>query len=129
MDSCSQGNVNINKTFIISSTPIVPVLPCAVVTTNEIFSCSGDTSIGLSNGDIILSGNIIPKLTNTYALGTPTNRFRDVNTISGTSTVWTATSQVTTPNLNLGLDSLGNIRIITANNSIVQQDILNGGSY
>jgi hypothetical protein len=62
-------------------------------------------------------------------LGTPSRRFRDVNTVSGTSTVWTSTNQVITPNLNLGLDGLGNQRTITANNSVIQNDILDGDTY
>lgn len=125
--SCSNNSGSINKTFIIEG--LSPSANCSGFTSNLILSCSGNTSIGLSNNNIILSGNNIPKVTNTYVVGTPLKRFRDVNTISGTSTVWTSTNQVITPNLNLGLDSLGNIRIITANNSIIQQDILNGGGY
>ena len=60
---------------------------------------------------------------------TPSFRFRNINTISGTSTVWTSTDRVITPNLDLGLDSSGNTRTITANNSIIQDDCLLGGTY
>ena len=125
--SCNTNNGSINKTFIIEG--LSPDTNCSGFTTNLIISCSGDTSIGLSNDNIIFSGNVIPVVTDTYNVGTPIRRFRDINTISGTSTVWTSTVQVITPNLNLGLDSLGNSRIITADNSIIQQDILNGGNY
>ena len=125
--SCNNVNGSINKTFIIESLP--PENNCTGFSTNLIVSCSGDTSIELSTDDIIFSGNVIPAITDTYVVGTPTRRFRDINTISGTSTVWTSTVQVVTPNLNLGLDSLNNSRIITANNSIIQNDILTGGNY
>ena len=74
-------------------------------------------------------GDFTPTIDGNHNLGTPIKRFRDINTISGTSTVWTSTSSVITPNLDLGLDSLSNPRIITANNSIIQNDILNGGQF
>jgi hypothetical protein len=87
------------------------------------------------NGDITINDNtfvgntIEPLVTDVVDIGTPIKRFRNINTISGTSTVWTSTNQVVTPNLNLGLDGLGNQRTITANNSIIQNDILLGGNY
>ena len=49
--------------------------------------------------------------------------------LRGTSTVWTSTGIIYTPILNLGQDLSGNTRIITAESSIIQDDILNGGSY
>ena len=78
---------------------------------------------------IIIHDNIEPSFDGIIDLGTPIKRFRDINTISGTSTVWTSTNEVNTPNLNLGLDTSGNTRIITADNSIIQGDGLLGGSY
>jgi hypothetical protein len=129
MDNCSQGNINLNRTFIISSTPITPVLPCSAVTTNIIYSCDGSTTFTFSGGTIIPYKSIIPNVDNILNIGSSIKRFRDVNTVSGTSTVWTATNQVITPNLNLGLDLDNNQRIITANNSIIQNDILSGGNY
>ena len=78
---------------------------------------------------ITLHGDIIPITDNTINLGTPIKRFRDINTVSGTTTVWTSTIKVYTPELDLGLDSLGNQRTITANNSVIQNDILNGGIF
>ena len=90
--------------------------PCSTgVTINSNFSVYQDTTLPTSDG--------------TKDLGSPVRRFRDVNTISGTSTVWTSTDRVITPNLDLGQDTLGNPRIITADNSVIQSDILNGGSY
>ena len=78
---------------------------------------------------ITLHSDIIPVTDNTINLGTPIKRFRDINTVSGTTTVWAATTRVYTPELDLGLDSLGNQRTITANNSVIENDTLNGGSF
>lgn len=129
MENCSQGNISLNKTFIISSTPVTPILPCTAYTTNLIFSCDGSKTLTFSGGTITPYKDIVPEIDDEINIGTPIRRFRDINTISGTSTVWTSTNQVITPNLNLGLDSQGNLRVITANNSIIQQDVLNGGNY
>jgi len=129
MESCSQGNISLNKTFIISSTQVTPVLPCTAYTTNLIFSCDGSKTFTFSGGTITPYKDIIPQNDGEINIGTPIRRFRDVNTISGTSTVWTSTNVVNTPNLNLGLDSTGEPRIITANNSVIQDDILLGGGY
>lgn len=78
---------------------------------------------------ITLHGDIIPVIDNTINLGTPIKRFRDINTVSGTTSVWTATTKIYTPELDLGLDNLGNQRTITANNSVIQNDTLNGGTF
>ena len=123
MDCKSKGFVN--TTYIIETVEG----SCDNFKTNLILSCSGDTSIELSTGDIILNGDITPLFTNTFNIGTPTNRFKNINTISGTSTVWTSTNVVNTPNLNLGLDLSNNYRVLTANNSIIEGDILFGGYY
>jgi hypothetical protein len=61
-------------------------------------------------------------------LGLPVRRFRN-NTISGASTVWISSIKIITPTLDLGLDSDGNIRQITANNSVISYDVLEGGTY
>jgi hypothetical protein len=86
----------------------------------EIFSC--DTGVTIHS-------DFIPVTDNTVNLGTSIKRYRDINTVSGTTTVWSATTRIYTPELDLGLDSDGNIRKITANNSIVQDDTLNGGNF
>jgi hypothetical protein len=126
MSDCRTQGIT-NTTFIIESAESPNA--CSGFSTNIITSCSGNTSISLGTDNISFSGNIVPSSTDMYSVGTPIRRFRNINTISGTSTVWTSTNQVITPNLNLGLDSDNNLRIITANNSIIQQDILNGGNY
>jgi hypothetical protein len=78
---------------------------------------------------ITLHNDIIPNIDNTINLGTTLKRFRDINTVSGTSSYWAATVKVISPEIELGTDILGNTRIITANNSIIQNDTLQGGTY
>lgn len=78
---------------------------------------------------ITLHGDITPVTDDTINFGTPIKRFRDINTVSGTTTVWSATTRVYTPELDLGLDTNNESRIITANNSVIQDDILNGGTF
>jgi hypothetical protein len=73
--------------------------------------------------------DIVPETDNTVDAGTSVKRFRAINTVSGYSSVWSATTKVYTQTLDLGLDSSGNTRTITANNSIIQDDILRGGTY
>ena len=131
--SCSNNSSSINQMFIIEpmlitgDTPVVSA--CTAIYTNTIISCSGDAEIILGTGQTIFNTSIIPLLDATIDIGIPLQRFRDVNTVSGTSSVWTSTISVTTPLLDLGLDSSGNTRQITADNSIVQDDFLNGGVY
>lgn len=123
---------DINETFIIepenlSGSTIVSA--CTAVFTNSVISCSGDSQINLYSGLTEFNTNIIPNEDNTIDVGSPVKRFRNINTVSGTSTVWTSTIKVTTPTLDLGNDSQGNLRQITANNSIIQDDSLLGGTY
>jgi hypothetical protein len=87
------------------------------------------TAVTINDSIIVIPDGIVPTTGDTKSIGTPTRRFRDVNTISGTSTVWTSTDRVITPNLDLGLDSQSNSRIITADNSIIQDDTLYGGTF
>jgi hypothetical protein len=153
MSSCD--NSNIKKNYIVTSTEIDILSACTGFYTNNIYTCSGDTisiqspfldtntviadtlsactAIYTSNiygcSPITIHDDLLPNSGDTLNLGTPIKRFRDINTVSGTSTVWTSTNVVNTPNLNLGLDSLGNNRVINANNSVIQNDILNGGIF
>lgn len=62
-------------------------------------------------------------------IGTETKRFRSVNTISGSTTYWSVSEELQTPLINLGDDSQGNSRLITADNSVIQSDTLFGGEY
>lgn len=101
----------------------------------NIYNCDSGSTIFVSTlsgctDDIInLGSNLLPITDNTITLGSPVRRFRDINTFSGNSTVWTSSNQIITPNLNLGLDSQNNLRVITADNSIISNDFLHGGNY
>lgn len=131
--SCLNNSSSINQMFVIEPMAVtgdtVIISACTAVYTDKIISCSGDAEIELLLGQTVFNTSIIPRYDATIDLGVPLQRFRDINTVSGTSTVWTSTISVTTPLLDLGVDSLGNIRQITANNSIIQDDLLNGGIY
>lgn len=124
---------DINKTFIIepqSLTGFTPTLTgCSGVYTNEIISCSGDTVIKLTDGETIINTNLTPVDDGDVSVGTQIKRFRELNSISGRTSIWVVTTKVETPELLLGVDSSGNTRTITANNSIIQDDILLGGTY
>jgi hypothetical protein len=87
---------------------------------DDIFSCG--TGVTINN-------DFLPVTDNTINLGTPVKRYRDINTVSGTTTIWSATTRVYTPELDLGLDSNSESRVMNANNSVLQNDILNGGSF
>ncbi len=128
MNNCN-SNISVNETFIVSSTPIIPVVSCITVTTDYIYSCDDILMVDFSANTINPHVDIVPNSDNELSLGTPSFRFREINTYSGTSTYWVSTNSVTTPNLDLGLDSLNNSRIITADNSIIENDILNGGQF
>ena len=131
--SCSNNSSSINQMFIIEpmlitgDTPVISA--CTAVYTDAIISCSGDAEIILGTGQTIFNTSIIPLLDAVIDLGVPLQRFRDINTVSGTSSVWTSTISVTTPLLDLGYDSMSNLRQITADNSIIQDDFLHGGIY
>jgi hypothetical protein len=128
--SCINTQSNINETFIIEPiSAAVSLSACTALYTNSVVSCSGDSKIQLSSGQTIFNTSIIPEVDASIDIGKPFNRFRAINTMSGTSTVWTSIVKVVTPTLDLGLDSLGNNRQITANNSVIQNDTLFGGDY
>lgn len=131
--SCTNNTSNINKTFIIEPLSLTGGSPtltaCTVVYTNKVESCSGDTEILLTSGSTVFNTDLVPVTDGTVAVGRAGRRFRELNSVSGTTSVWVATTRVETPLLDLGLDSSGNTRQITANNSIIQDDILFGGGY
>ena len=131
--SCIVNSSDINQTFIIEPLSLTGGSPtitaCTAVFTNEIVSCSGDTTITLGSGSTIFNTDLVPTTDATIDIGYPLQRFRNINTVSGTSSVWTSSISVSTPSLDLGLDLLNNSRIITADNSIIQNDELNGGNY
>ncbi len=74
--------------------------------------------------------NLIEPTTDNFVdLGTSLRRFRRINTVDGIATIWTATTAIYTPEINLGLDSNNENRIINSDNSIIQGDILSGGTF
>jgi hypothetical protein len=82
---------------------------------------------------ITTTGNIVPDLDGDVDLGTPTKRFRQINTLSGDSSYWKSTTisatTISATTINLGLDSSSNTRILNANTSILKNDCLEGGLY
>jgi len=122
-------------TFYSGGTDLINVIQSVVTATpftgNTSATCITDLYFSNLYGcsPITLHDNLIPITDNTIDLGSIPKRFRDINTVSGTSTVWTSTLKINTPMLDLDLDSLGNLRQITANNSVIQDDTLFGGNY
>jgi len=109
-----------------------------VWTGNTSASCVNDIYVSNLYGcsPITVHTDIEPNTDNTINLGTPVKRFRSLNSYSGKTTIWEVGSQtritsnkVETPELDLGLDSSGNTRSVTADNSIIQDDILKGGTF
>lgn len=96
--------------------------------TDNIDECS-ISGVTINNNITVFHTEILPTSDTLINFGSPTRRFRNINTVSGTSTVWTATGIIYTPILNLGQDLSGDTREITAENSIIQDDILLGGDY
>ena len=124
MSSCD--NSNIRQNYIVTNTNEFDTFTaCTGVWTSNIYGCSPITI----QDQLILKGDTSPNSDNTINLGSTLNRFRDINTVSGTSSVWTSTVKVITPSIDLGLDSNNESRIINSNNSIMQNDFLLGGSY
>jgi len=99
----------------------------STIYTETILPCF--TAVTINNAITITPYEVLPTSDDLISLGSPLRRYRDINTISGTSTVWTSTGVIYTPVLNLGTDLSGNTRIITAESSIIQDDCLLGGTY
>lgn len=144
---CGPGDIT--KIFIVEPQGAVGIITASTLTVDgnatingDIFNCGSGSTIYTENIYPCDSGVTISNIVTFYpnprmeptsddlvTVGSPSRRFRDVNTVSGTSTVWTSTIQVITPNLNLGLDTDSIQRTITADNSIIQDDTLMGGIY
>ena len=124
MSSCDNSNIRQNY-IVTNSNEFDTFTACTVVWTSNIYGCSPITI----QDQLILKGDTSPNSDNTINLGSTLNRFRDINTVSGTSSVWTSTIKVITPSIDLGLDSNNESRIINSNNSIIQNDFLLGGTY
>lgn len=124
MSSCD--NSNIRQNYIVTNTNEFDTFTaCTGVWTSNIYGCSPITIQDQLN----LKGDVLPNSDSTINLGSTSNRFRNINTVSGTSSVWTSTVKVITPSVDLGLDSNNESRVINANNSIIQDDILLGGTF
>jgi hypothetical protein len=122
---------SINETFIfeVGVDGDLPLSACTGVYTNKIVGCEGDTTIFIDDDSIKTNNSIVPLVDTENDLGTPLQRFRQINSVSGHSTVWSSSEKIITPELDLGEDDLNNRRVITANNSIIQNDIVTGGNY
>lgn len=131
--SCVNNTANINETFVIEpmfmTGESATWTACTGVYTNLLASCDGNAEIILSTGQTIFNTSIVPLSNGVINLGSNSYNFATLYALSGLTSYWSATTSVTTPTLNLGLDSLSNSRILTADNSILQGDILDGGSY
>ena len=140
---CGPGDIT--KIFIVeggSNTFTGGTINGNLTVTGNIINCNSGSTIFTENifpceSGVTISGIVTfypnPRMEPTsddfVSIGTPLRRFRNVNTVSGTSTYWTSTGVVYTPVLNLGLDFSGDTRIITAESSIIQDDLLFGGVY
>jgi hypothetical protein len=122
---------SINETFIfeVGVDSDSALSACTGVYTNRIVSCEGNATIFIKEDSIETTSSIIPLVDAENDLGTPLQRFRQINSVNGYSSVWSSSEKIITPELDLGEDDLDNHRVITANNSIIQNDILTGGSY
>lgn len=116
------NNCCVSETFIIGASA-----SGCTANHNIINSCDFDTSIKLDE-NINIDSPLLPENDNLIDIGSPFKRFREINVVSGSSTIWTSV-EISTPSLDLGLDSKNESRILTANNSLFQYDNLNGGGY
>ena len=124
MSSCD--NSNIRQNYIVTNTNEFDTFTaCTYIWTSNIYGYSPLTIQDQLN----LNGDVLPNSDSTINLGSTLNRFRNINTVSGTSSIWTSTVKVITPSVDLGLDSNNESRVINANNSILQDDILMGGTF
>lgn len=125
---CCKGNIN--QTYIIEdSGGDLPVISaCTKVSTNRLVSCNTDAEIDLSGNEIIINKDLTPINDADINIGTYINRFREINTVSGTTSYWSATT-INTNFIDLGFDSSNESRVLTADNILITNDILNGGLY
>lgn len=77
----------------------------------------------LSASSLSMSGGITPDTDNAYDIGTPIRRFRSLNTVNGVAVYFTASTRVTTSELQLGNTS------VTENNIILTGNTIDGGSW
>lgn len=131
---CSNGDIT--KIYVIepATNGIVSNLTADTITVNgDIYNCgTGSTivnTIEACDDVITIASDIVPPSDGLISLGRPIRRFREVNTVSGMTSIWAASTRVVTPEVSLGYDSQGELRILTANSSLLQNDNLLGGTY
>lgn len=81
------------------------------------------TSGNTSASTIFVDGDIKPQTDNSSNLGTLFKRFRSLNTVNGIAKNFTATTKVTTPELELGNT------IVTENNIVLSGNCVDGGEW
>lgn len=108
------------------------ILSANTTYTNQINSLSGDSSIIMGTGEISITQTLTPANGN-VDLGFNLKRFRAINTISGSSSYWNSTTMtvgsLTANTIDLGFDSGGDRRILTADSSVLKDDTLIPGFY
>jgi hypothetical protein len=128
---------NINETFIIepveNTGQTETISACTAVYTNLLINCDSNIEINLSTNEININADLNPNIDATINLGTPIRRFRQINTVSGTSTYWNSISatidNLSVSTIDLGYDSGGDHRILNADTSILNLDTLEAGKY
>lgn len=136
------GGGDITKIYVVE--PIATVVQSLTANTivtgsltieDDLYNCSSgstaffNTISACTDNTINVGANLVPTVDNTFDVGTPIRRYREVNTVNGMSSIWASTVRVVTPEVTLGYDSMGELRILNANSSILQNDVINGGSY
>lgn len=136
------GGGDITKIYVVepAQTVVLAITAGTIVTgsltvEDDFYNCStGSTAFfntisACTDNTINVGSSLTPIVDNSVDVGTPLRRYREVNTVNGMSTIWASTVRVITPEVTLGYDSAGELRILNANSSILQNDVINGGSY
>jgi hypothetical protein len=122
-------SLSIIETYIVEPNSGIDVYSaCTGFYTNTVISCSGDSKITLGNY-IEINKDLLPEESNILRIGTLQRRFREVNSVSGQTIWFKVENRLETPEINLGKDIENNDRIITAETSILRNDILIGGTF
>jgi len=136
------GGGDITKIYVVepAQTVVLAITAGTIVTgsltvEDDFYNCStGSTAFfntisACTDNTINVGASLTPIVDNSVDIGTSLRRYREVNTVNGMSTIWASTVRVITPEVTLGYDSQGELRILNANSSILQNDVINGGSY
>lgn len=136
------GGGDITKIYVVEPVETVvtsltanTILTGSLTVEDDFYNCgSGSTAFfniisACTDNTINVGSSLTPIVDNSVDIGTSLRRYREVNTVNGMSTIWASTVRVITPEVTLGYDSQGELRILNANSSILQNDVINGGSY